>query len=76
VLELHTSNMKSLVSLLDLEFVLTPESPISLDWYIQFMSTYTSKFAHATLQFLGSRGDGSLEWRMFFIVVINFNYFG
>jgi hypothetical protein len=32
VLELHTSNMKSLVSLLDLEFVLTPESPISLDW--------------------------------------------
>ena len=69
MLELHTSNTKLLVSLLDLKFVLTPESHISLHWKFQFMSTYTSKFAHATLQLLGSGGDGSLEWRMFCIVL-------
>jgi hypothetical protein len=31
--------------------------------------TYTPRFAHATLQFLGSGGDNILEWRMFFIPV-------
>jgi hypothetical protein len=62
--------MKLLISLVDLKFVLTLESHISLDWNFQSLPTYTLRFAHATLQFLGYGGNINLEWRILFILVI------
>jgi hypothetical protein len=62
--------MKLLISLFDSKFVLTLEFHISSDWNFQSLPSYTPTFAHATLQFLGSGGDGNLEWRMLFILVI------
>ena len=53
--------MKLFISLLDSKFSLTLESHISLDWKFQSLPTYTLRFAHATLQFLGFKGDGNLE---------------
>ena len=47
-----------------LKLSLTPKSHIYLDWNLESLPTYTPKFARATLQFLGSGGDGSLEWHM------------
>ena len=67
---LHTRIVKLLISFLDSKFVLTLESHISLDWNCQSQMTYALRFAHATFQFLGSRGNRSLEWRMLFISVI------
>ena len=52
---MHTS-MKLLNSLLDLKFVLAHESYISLYFKIESSPTYTPRFVHATLQFLGSGG--------------------
>ena len=55
---------------LDLKLILTPESHNSLDWKFQFSATYIPRFAHATLQLLGSGGDNTLEWWMLFISVV------
>ena len=46
-------NIEVVVSLLELNFVLTHESHISLNWRFQSSVTYTPRFAHATLQILG-----------------------
>ena len=70
MLYLQTRIMKLLISFLDLKFVHTPQCHISMDWKLHSLPTYALKFAHATLQFLGSRGDGSLEWWMHFISII------
>ena len=63
--------MKLLITLLDLKRVFIREPHISLDWNLHSLLTYTPRFAHATLQFIGSRGVNSLEWWMLFISVIN-----
>ena len=70
MMNLQTRIMKLLISLVDLEFVLTVESHISLDWNFQSSPTYTPRFAHATLQFLVSGGNINLEWRILFISII------
>jgi hypothetical protein len=58
---------KLLISLLELKFVLTPKSHISLYWKFQCLPSYTPRFAHVTLQFLGFGKDNGIEWQMLFI---------
>ena len=61
--------MKLLISHLDWKYSPPHESHVSLDWKLQSSLTYTPRFAHVKLQFLGLRGDDSLEWWMLFILV-------
>ena len=46
------------------KFVLKPKSHSSLVWKFWSSPTHTPKVTHATVQFLGSGGDYSLEWWM------------
>ena len=62
LLDLHSRIRKLSIYLLDSKFFLTLESHISLDSKFHSLPTHTPRFAHATLQSLGSGGDSSLEW--------------
>lgn len=57
LLYVHTRVLKLLTSLFDSIIVLAHESHIFLDWKNQPSSTYTPRFAHTALQFLGSKGE-------------------
>ena len=70
MLHLRTMIMKLLISLLESIFSLTLESHLFLDWKFLSLSNYTPRYVHATLQFLDSTGDNSIEWWMLFILFI------
>ena len=69
LLDVCTIIIKFLTFKKNSKFVLTLESHISLNWKFQSLPTYTPRFARATLQFLGFRGDNSLQWHflMFYL---------